>query len=315
MFVPRSVAFSKPKKSNSIAKEPKLQKVEAKLSESNRALSEAPAKCHEVEEHMRRPPTNHAIPSSAQDATENKCFLFESESTNGPSVYRNEYDDENHDDDHNDHDDEKVVEESKDQRYPRKGEPVCVVCGRYGAYICDQTDKDVCSIECKQININSIKLPTDKNTSFIPHKTKDITNAQNSTSSGTAKKSPSSENVMTPAEFEVFFKDNYIYKEHIVIANLHQEKIDFLRQKLEIKLQGMNIPSLIIEFNHCGFHPTLNENLLKSDYLTPTPIQMQAIPIGLCRRDLIACAQTGTGKSASFLLPLIQRVSATTGRI
>ena len=46
-------------------------------------------------------------------------------------------------------DDEPVLSYSKQQRWPAPGEPVCSVCGRYGAYIVDQTDQDVCSLECK----------------------------------------------------------------------------------------------------------------------------------------------------------------------
>lgn len=45
--------------------------------------------------------------------------------------------------------DEPVLSFSKEQRWPVPGEPVCVVCGRYGAYIVDRTDDDVCSLECK----------------------------------------------------------------------------------------------------------------------------------------------------------------------
>ena len=45
--------------------------------------------------------------------------------------------------------DRPVVSYSKHQRWPVVGEPVCVVCGKYGAYIVDETDKDVCSLECK----------------------------------------------------------------------------------------------------------------------------------------------------------------------
>ena len=46
-------------------------------------------------------------------------------------------------------DDGPVVSYSKHQRWPVGEETVCVVCGRYGAYIVDETDKDVCSLECK----------------------------------------------------------------------------------------------------------------------------------------------------------------------
>ena len=39
---------------------------------------------------------------------------------------------------------------SRDQRLALPGEPKCIICGRYGEYICDETDDDVCSLECKQ---------------------------------------------------------------------------------------------------------------------------------------------------------------------
>lgn len=52
-----------------------------------------------------------------------------------------------------------VLSYSKLQRWPSHGEPVCVVCGRYGAYIVDRTDKDVCSLECKARHLLKIGLP------------------------------------------------------------------------------------------------------------------------------------------------------------
>eukprot|EP00250_Pteridium_aquilinum_P006493 c16403_g1_i1 orf=139-1593(-) len=49
--------------------------------------------------------------------------------------------------------DDGVVLRRTDQRFAAPGEPSCVVCGRYGAYICDKTEKDVCSAECKHENL------------------------------------------------------------------------------------------------------------------------------------------------------------------
>ncbi|MCO5568395.1 hypothetical protein L7F22_022094 [Adiantum nelumboides] len=44
---------------------------------------------------------------------------------------------------------ESVIQQRSDQRFAAPGEPTCTVCGRFGAYICDMTEEDVCSIECK----------------------------------------------------------------------------------------------------------------------------------------------------------------------
>ncbi|PIN26357.1 RNA helicase [Handroanthus impetiginosus] len=43
-------------------------------------------------------------------------------------------------------------------RYPAPGEPVCVMCGKYGEYICNETDDDICSIECKAELLQTIKV-------------------------------------------------------------------------------------------------------------------------------------------------------------
>ncbi len=61
-------------------------------------------------------------------------------------------------------------------------------------------------------------------------------------------------------------------------------------------------------FQDFNFEPELIEGLNSMGFKHPTPIQEQAIPIILNNHDIIACAQTGTGKTAAYLLPLINKI-------
>ena len=63
-------------------------------------------------------------------------------------------------------------------------------------------------------------------------------------------------------------------------------------------------------FQQLGLSATLLQNVTKLGYVTPTPIQAQAIPVVRSGRDLVATAQTGTGKTAAFLLPVIEQLLA-----
>ena len=62
-------------------------------------------------------------------------------------------------------------------------------------------------------------------------------------------------------------------------------------------------------FEDLGLGPTLLSAVKDAGYETPTPIQEKAIPVALSGRDVLGIAQTGTGKTASFVLPLIERLS------
>jgi ATP-dependent RNA helicase RhlE len=64
-----------------------------------------------------------------------------------------------------------------------------------------------------------------------------------------------------------------------------------------------------VKFNELNFEKNLQEGLDSMGFETPTPIQEQAIPIILAGKDLIACAQTGTGKTAAFVLPILDKLS------
>jgi len=57
-----------------------------------------------------------------------------------------------------------------------------------------------------------------------------------------------------------------------------------------------------------GLHPKVLKNISRAKYTDPTPVQRYAIPIGLAGRDLMACAQTGSGKTAAFLVPGLTRL-------
>jgi ATP-dependent RNA helicase RhlE len=63
---------------------------------------------------------------------------------------------------------------------------------------------------------------------------------------------------------------------------------------------------IILSFKHLNLIEPLLKALDNEGYTIPTPIQEQAIPIILNRKDLLGCAQTGTGKTAAFALPLLQ---------
>lgn len=64
-------------------------------------------------------------------------------------------------------------------------------------------------------------------------------------------------------------------------------------------------------FSDFQFAPEVQEGLQSMGYKNPTPIQAQAIPLVLQHKDLIACAQTGTGKTASYLLPILHHIAQT----
>jgi len=63
-----------------------------------------------------------------------------------------------------------------------------------------------------------------------------------------------------------------------------------------------------LTFTDFNFDPDLQEGLDSMGFRKPTPIQEQAIPIILNKHDLIACAQTGTGKTAAYLLPIMHQI-------
>nr|CAD7602821.1 unnamed protein product [Timema genevievae] len=96
------------------------------------------------------------------------------------------------------------------------------------------------------------------------------------------------------------------------LAALKQEEVNHLRNQERISVTGPNIPDPLRTFEDLksvyGLSTVLVDNLLHSGYTSPTPIQSQAIPLMLQGRQLLACAPTGSGKTAAFLVPVFHHL-------
>ena len=64
-----------------------------------------------------------------------------------------------------------------------------------------------------------------------------------------------------------------------------------------VEVTGSDPPKHITSFDQCGFFDTTKRNIDRCKYTRPTPVQKYAIPIIVSGRDLMACAQTGSGKT------------------
>src|SRR5262245_29796376 len=61
-----------------------------------------------------------------------------------------------------------------------------------------------------------------------------------------------------------------------------------------------------LPFTQLKLHPSLMRGIRELGFIRPTAIQADSIPAALAGRDVLACAQTGSGKTAAFLLPILQ---------
>lgn len=112
---------------------------------------------------------------------------------------------------------------------------------------------------------------------------------------------------------------------HFSLILHSKDEINEFRNRMHISVAGGDIPPPISTFDAIPFRPeqtSLRKAVLNNiegfgiislisyylEYKEPTPIQMQAIPIACANRDLLGIAPTGSGKTAAYLLPLIQRL-------
>ncbi|XP_066502473.1 probable ATP-dependent RNA helicase DDX52 isoform X2 [Hoplias malabaricus] len=93
------------------------------------------------------------------------------------------------------------------------------------------------------------------------------------------------------------------------LKQLHLEKVHQIRNSNRINVHGSDIPDPLTTFEELQKEYELDsriiQNIKAADFQTPTPIQMQAIPLMMHRREVLACAPTGSGKTMAFCLPLL----------
>lgn len=93
-----------------------------------------------------------------------------------------------------------------------------------------------------------------------------------------------------------------------------QEQIDEIRARLKVSVEngddGSGSSGLkgapIESFHDMNLHRDIQADIRSHEYDSPTPIQCQAMPVALSGRDILGCAETGSGKTAAFAIPMIQ---------
>lgn len=108
------------------------------------------------------------------------------------------------------------------------------------------------------------------------------------------------------------FQKNF-YQEHDEIKNLMEKQVTELRKTLGLTVTGREIPRPVSSFGHLNFEEKLIKAIIRAEYITPTPIQAQAVPCALLGRDVLGIAQTGivyAALSRFFVLLSVFKVAA-----
>lgn len=89
------------------------------------------------------------------------------------------------------------------------------------------------------------------------------------------------------------------------LADMTERDWRIFREDFDIRIKGGRATLPLRFWSEAGFPPQIARAVQDAGYADPSPIQRQAIPIGQARKDIIGIAETGSGKTAAFLLPLL----------
>ncbi|GAB7361172.1 hypothetical protein MBLNU230_g1205t1 [Neophaeotheca triangularis] len=103
------------------------------------------------------------------------------------------------------------------------------------------------------------------------------------------------------------FRKNF-YTESSELSELTEDEVQLARMNEGVKVKGNNPPKPINKWSQGGFSTQILDILRDRKYEKPTPIQREALPAILSGRDMVGVAQTGSGKTVAFILPMFRHV-------
>lgn len=104
--------------------------------------------------------------------------------------------------------------------------------------------------------------------------------------------------------------DKNFYEEHPEVKAMPDSEIARLRKEFDMTISGENVPKPCMVFEQLGFPVNILREFTSCGFSKPTPIQAQGWPMGLSGRDMVGIANTGSGKTLSFILPAMIHAKA-----
>ncbi|RXN00904.1 putative ATP-dependent RNA helicase DDX5 [Acipenser ruthenus] len=104
------------------------------------------------------------------------------------------------------------------------------------------------------------------------------------------------------------FEKNF-YQEHPDVTRRTAQEVELYRRTKEVTVKCRDCPNPIMKFHEASFPTYVMDVITKQNFTEPTPIQAQGWPVALSGKDMVGIAQTGSGKTLSYLLPAIVHIN------